>query len=135
MGLRVPTARFFEEFEEEETLPSAESAGGISDAEEQHREWLSEAEEESEEFVTEEGTELPQHLVSEEEAGDEELGDASAHHNVDPLPPSEFRLKDIFGGGRKKDDEPERSERSERPSQETQRTVPAVFRRMRRAMA
>ena len=32
----------------------------------------------------------------------EELGQESeARHNVDPLPPSEFRLKDIFGGRRK----------------------------------
>jgi Rne/Rng family ribonuclease len=37
----------------------------------------------------------------------EEHHDTSASHNVDPLPPSEFRLKDLFGGGRKKEEEPE----------------------------
>lgn len=36
----------------------------------------------------------------------EEIHDASASHNVDPLPPSSFRLKDLFGG-RKKDEAPE----------------------------
>ena len=36
----------------------------------------------------------------------EEIHDASASHKVDPLPPSSFRLKDLFGG-RKKEDVPE----------------------------
>jgi ribonuclease G len=40
------------------------------------------------------------------EAEHEEIHDASASHNVDPLPPSGFRLKDLFGG-RKKEEEPE----------------------------
>jgi ribonuclease G len=35
----------------------------------------------------------------------EEIHDASASHNVDPLPPSGFRFSDLFGG-RKKDEEP-----------------------------
>jgi ribonuclease G len=38
-----------------------------------------------------------------DEAGD--MHEASASHNVDPLPPSEFRFKDLFGG-RKKEEEP-----------------------------
>ncbi|MFC5863882.1 Rne/Rng family ribonuclease [Acidicapsa dinghuensis] len=41
-----------------------------------------------------------------EEFEEEEIHDASASHNVDPLPPSEFRFSDLFGG-RKKSDEPE----------------------------
>jgi len=36
----------------------------------------------------------------------EDIHEASASHNVDPLPPSSFRLKDIFGG-RKKEEEPQ----------------------------
>jgi len=49
----------------------------------------------------------------------EEIHDASASHNVDPLPPSSFRLKDIFGG-RKKEEEPPA------PPPEPAKTVPAV---------
>jgi len=45
---------------------------------------------------------------SERESGGraEDDADASASHNVDPLPPRAFRLKDLFGG-RKKEEEPE----------------------------
>ena len=52
----------------------------------------------------------------------EEHHDTSASHNVDPLPPSEFRLKDFFGGGRKK----EEPEPPAAPAPQPARTVPVV---------
>ena len=48
-----------------------------------------------------------QHGAPGDEEADEAHGDASASHNVDPLPPSKFRLSSLFGGGRKKEEEPE----------------------------
>ena len=47
-----------------------------------------------------------EHSIHGAEAEHEEIHDGSASHNVDPLPPSGFRLKDLFGG-RKKEEEPE----------------------------
>ena len=49
---------------------------------------------------------LSNHEIEHEEVEHDEIHDASASHNVDPLPPSSFRLKDLFGGGRKKEEEP-----------------------------
>ncbi len=37
----------------------------------------------------------------EEEFSEEEIHEASARHDVDPIPPSTFRLKDLFGGRRR----------------------------------
>jgi ribonuclease G len=72
----------FEEFEEESHHPAEghtiSAAGGI----------------------------LSNHEIEHEEVEHDEIHDASASHNVDPLPPSSFRLKDLFGGGRKKEEEP-----------------------------
>ena len=59
-----------------------------------------------------EGSTSPEHVVEKtmegstdaDEASDEPH-EASASHNVDPLPPSGFRFSDLFGG-RKKDEEP-----------------------------
>jgi Rne/Rng family ribonuclease len=45
------------------------------------------------------------HSIHAAEGEHEEIHDGSASHNVDPLPPSGFRLKDLFGG-RKKEEEP-----------------------------
>jgi ribonuclease G len=56
----------------------------------------------------EESTEEISHLHAHGDDGlepEEEVRDASASHNVDPLPPSSFRLKDLFGG-KKKEEEP-----------------------------
>ena len=54
------------------------------------------------------------------EGEQEEIHDTSASHNVDPLPPSSFRLKDLFGG-RKKEEEPEPPAAAPAP-----KTVPTV---------
>ena len=37
----------------------------------------------------------------------EEIEEGEASHNVDPLPPSPFRFKDLFSGGRRRDEESE----------------------------
>ena len=58
------------------------------------------------------------------EPGDEELRDASASHNADPLPPTPFRLKDLFGG-RRKDEEPEPEPRTPEPARSTVSAVSA----------
>jgi Rne/Rng family ribonuclease len=102
----------FEEFEEEvlpQYEPESESATGTADEESA----LPEAEAQGElEVAPEHFTEASEHGEehvenTEEHAADpdgEEIHDASARHNVDPLPPSEFRFSDLFGG-RKKDEE------------------------------
>jgi len=59
----------------------------------------------------------PEHVA---EGEHEEIPDSSASHNVDPLPPSGFRLKDLFGG-RKKEEEPEPPVAAPAP-----KTVPTV---------
>jgi Rne/Rng family ribonuclease len=57
------------------------------------------------EFAGEHAGEHTANTGVESESDGEEPRDASASHNVDPLPPSGFRLKDIFGGGRRKEEE------------------------------
>ena len=116
------SAQAFEEFEEEvlphydsETEHSTLEAEGSTEAVEEAV-VLPAAETHSEiEVAPEHFAEVSEHSEvngaehSEEgsvEAENEERHDASASHNVDPLPPSGFRLKDIFGG-RKKEEEPE----------------------------
>jgi ribonuclease G len=121
----VDSEQEFEEFSEE-VLPEFELAGGFAETGE--AESAQEHFAETSEHGTEEGTELStefstghvvedaiehpaQHAVEHveeatHEAEHEEIHDASASHNVDPLPPSGFRLKDLFGG-RKKEEEPE----------------------------
>jgi len=120
----------FSEFEEfvEEALPEyeqeAEPVAGSPEVEsalpesiahieaEAAPEHLVEVPEPGEENVLENVTEHESGHVAEHseesaaEAEHEEIHDASASHNVDPLPPSGFRLKDLFGG-RKKEEEPE----------------------------
>jgi len=96
-----PTAEFesepeaSEEFEEEEVefAPSAESGAT-------HEPETDEELEESSEEVS------VVHAHGEDGDGhQEDVLDASASHNVDPLPTSSFRLKDLFGG-KKKEAEP-----------------------------
>jgi ribonuclease G len=84
-----------EEFDEEEVefAPVAESGAAHEP----------ETDEEFEES-TEEIAEVHAH-GSDGAEHEEEVVDASASHNVDPLPPSSFRLKDLFGG-KKKEEEP-----------------------------
>ena len=89
-----------EEFEEEEFAP----------AEEQAAEYETELGEEFEETSAEPAEIHEHHAEAAAEPGhiehhEEEVHDASASHNVDPLPPSSFRLKDLFGG-KKKEEEP-----------------------------
>ena len=50
---------------------------------------------------------LPEDAAQEHDREHDEPGDLSASHNVDPLPPSPFRLSDLFGS-RKKEEEAER---------------------------
>ena len=59
-----------------------------------------EFEEQDEEF-DEEDEEDDEFEETEEE--DETEGDASASHNVDPLPPAQFRFSDLFGGKKKEE--------------------------------
>jgi ribonuclease G len=84
-----------EEFEDydEEDLPKDEPVGEFT------TEMLDESENASE-FEPSDEHPHAHNLVEEAE----EIEDASASHNVDPLPPSSFRLKDLFG--RKKEEEP-----------------------------
>jgi Rne/Rng family ribonuclease len=110
-----PPVEEFEEFEEE--VPQHHEPEAEGETETAYEEFdLPEGEIESEaEVVPEAPSEVSAHGEehahghSEEHAIDgehEEIRDASASHNVDPLPPSGFRLKDLFGG-RKRDEEPE----------------------------
>jgi Rne/Rng family ribonuclease len=86
-----------EEFETEDT--------------EEFDEFEEEAQHPSEVHATSEHTAIHTHEeveheeIGHEETRHEEIHDASASHNVDPLPPSSFRFKDLFGGGRKKEEE------------------------------
>jgi Rne/Rng family ribonuclease len=120
----------YEEFEEEE-LPHGELAP--EDVEEAVHAEAKPAlvehgadvyEEEVHENWTEHSTEQnPEpHDAEHHDAEHEEPQDASASHNVDPLPPSSFRLKDLFGG-RKKEEEP--APIAPAPAAAT-KTVPAV---------
>jgi Rne/Rng family ribonuclease len=110
---QVDSEQEFEEFSEE-VLPKFELAGGFAETGEAEAapEHFAEASEHEAEFGTGHVAEDAvghhvQHAVEHgEEAEHEEIRDASASHNVDPLPPSGFRLKDLFGG-RKKEEEPE----------------------------
>jgi Rne/Rng family ribonuclease len=95
----------FEEIEEE-VLPQYESEGEAEVAAEVYE--VPEGEIESEtESVPGHGSEIvahdAQHAAEHEH---EDIRDASANHNVDPLPPSGFRFSDLFGG-RKREEEPE----------------------------
>jgi Rne/Rng family ribonuclease len=122
----------FEEFEEEvlpHYEPEAESFTGTADEESV----LPEAESQGElEVAPEHFAEVSEH--SEEHAGNteehatdadgEEIHDASATHNVDPLPPSEFRFSDLFGG-RKKDEEFEPPATAPAPAPKTVSAVSA----------
>jgi Rne/Rng family ribonuclease len=99
---------FEEEFEEaelaaEESLPASHSE---IEASEHSAEHIPHAHEEESEETS--GPSLAVEHATDEatEETTEEIHDASASHNVDPLPPSSFRLKDLFGG-RKKEDAPE----------------------------
>jgi len=108
----------------------SDSAAGESEAEaytedhtEVHAEQHSTLSEDAQETVEHHHsmhTEAVEHHEGETlEAGHEEIQEGSASHNVDPLPPSSFRLKDIFGG-RKKEEEPQP------PAPPAPKTVPAV---------
>jgi len=96
-----PLHEEFEEFEES-VLPQYEpSVEAVREAPEGAQEPVAEIsarEEHADEQKPEPGAAV--------EVEAEEIHDASASHNVDPLPPSSFRLKDLFGG-RKKEEEPE----------------------------
>jgi len=107
----------FEEFEEE-VLPQYEPEDEAEVAPEVYE--VPEGEVESEagsvpghaaEIVAHDDEHAVEHIDenAEEHVGEhehEEIHDASASHNVDPLPPSGFRFSDLFGG-RKKEEEPE----------------------------
>ncbi|WP_263353980.1 Rne/Rng family ribonuclease [Acidicapsa acidisoli] len=104
----------FEEFEEE-VLPLYETAAeAVPEAVHEESEEHAVAVPAEVEAVAEPVAEVSaqdEHLAAHEpeaaaEIEHEEIHDASASHNVDPLPPSSFRLKDLFGG-RKKEEEPE----------------------------
>jgi ribonuclease G len=103
---RVDDAEEAVQFEVDEDLPenSTSEEAFLSEAED-------EFEESSEEAPLHEHLQHPDAAAAEAEAVDsedghsEEIHDATASHNVDPLPPSSFRLKDLFGG-RKKEEEP-----------------------------
>jgi ribonuclease G len=92
--------------------PVAEEVEGeeFASAEEHGVAYEPELTEEFEE-VSEEAEEIHEHHAEHEHVEhehadhEEEVHDASASHNVDPLPPSSFRLKDLFGG-KKKEEEP-----------------------------
>jgi ribonuclease G len=123
-----PLLREFEEFEEE-VLPRYEPAvEGVPETEhyetELHEVEIHAEEEAAPGEVTEVSAHeehLPEHSREDATEGEhEEIHDASASHNVDPLPPSGFRLKDLFGG-RKKEEEPEPPVAAPAP-----KTVPAV---------
>jgi Rne/Rng family ribonuclease len=113
---QVETAGEVEEFEEydEEVLshegaaPETVAEAGHAEAEVVPVEHSEEVQEDWIEHSTELRTEVgatSQEDAPVQEAENEEPRDASASHNVDPLPPSSFRLKDLFGG-RKKEEEP-----------------------------
>jgi ribonuclease E len=126
-----PLLQDFEEFEEE-VLPQYEPAEErVSETEhaesESHEVEFPPQTESGPEHVAEHSEHsgheehLPEHSPEDANEPDhEEIHDSSASHNVDPLPPSGFRLKDLFGG-RKKEDEPEPPAVAPAP-----KTVPAV---------
>ena len=94
-----PAVSIAEEFEEEEFAPLEEQAAAYEAELEEEFEETSEEQAEIHAHHAEAAAE-PAHAEHEEE-----VHDASASHNVDPLPPSSFRLKDLFGG-KKKEEEP-----------------------------
>ena len=104
----IPEVSEFEEFEEEEQ-PRYESASEAKIETAGAESAQPELDFQSEfEAVTEHTSEVSGHESTHEteHADAEQIHDASASHNVDPLPPSGFRLRDLFGGG-KKEEEPE----------------------------
>ncbi len=100
-----------EEFEElvPETNGSDNPASGTDDLDNVEAEGFEEDEEEDGEDDEEDDEDFEEEEESEFEEFEEEDGqaekehDASASHNVDPLPPSAFRLKDLFGGKKKEE--------------------------------
>jgi Rne/Rng family ribonuclease len=112
-GAQEQGVQEFEEFEEE-VLPRYEPEGEAEVASEVYE--VPEGEVESEagsvpghasEIVARDEEHVAEHLQEHaEEHEHEEIRDASASHNVDPLPPSGFRFSDLFGG-RKREEEPE----------------------------
>jgi len=84
-----------EEFEEDDLEFSPADEAGAAHEPETDEEFEESTEEISE--VHAQGNDGLEH--------EEEVREASASHNVDPLPPSSFRLKDLFGG-KKKEEEP-----------------------------
>jgi len=93
------TPAIAEEFEEEEFAPADERAAA-------HEPEVDEEFEETSEEVA--GVHAHHAEAAAEQVHvehEDEVHDASASHNVDPLPPSSFRLKDLFGG-KKKEEEP-----------------------------
>jgi Rne/Rng family ribonuclease len=104
-GVQEQGVQEFEEFEEE-VLPQYEPEGEAEVAPEVYE--VPEGEVESEAgSVPGQASEIVAHDEEHaEEHEHEDIQDASASHNVDPLPPSGFRFSDLFGG-RKKEEEPE----------------------------
>ncbi len=119
-----PVVEAAEGFEEVHALPVAEISSGIPSG--MHEEEFEEEELEfsDEDAVAEVGAEEEANAAEQfteaesEHAHEGHDGDISASHNVDPLPPSGFRLKDLFGS-RKKEEEVE-------PPAPVQKTVTAV---------
>jgi len=96
------------EFSEEIVGSTPQHAGETTEHYEEFEEEELAHEEPVQEHVAETVYAEAESVPGEHEAGydveHEEPQDASASHNVDPLPPSSFRLKDLFG--RKKEEEP-----------------------------
>ena len=104
----IPEISEFEEFEEElqprdeadaEDALTAVHTHQATETEHGPENGLEVSEHGDEHFVEHENTH------SEEHAEDDEIHDGSASHNVDPLPPSGFRLRDLFGGGKKEEEQ------------------------------
>jgi Rne/Rng family ribonuclease len=107
-GVQEQGVQEFEEFEEE-VLPRYEPEGEAEVAPEEYEVLEGEVESEARfvpghvaEIVAHDEEHVAEHA---EEHEHEEIRDASASHNVDPLPPSGFRFSDLFGG-RKREEEP-----------------------------
>jgi ribonuclease G len=94
-----PAGEIAGEVDEEEMVPVEEQAAAYEAELEEEFEETSEDADASHEHHAEA---VAEPVPAEHE---EEVHDASASHNVDPLPPSGFRLKDLFGG-KKKEEEP-----------------------------
>ena len=126
------TVQEFEEFEEE-MLPQYEPEGEAEATPEVYEVPEGEVESETESvpghdsaIFAHDEEDAVGHTEEHAEGHDhEEIHDASASHNVDPLPPSGFRFSDLFGG-RKRDDEPEAAAAPEPAKTAPAKTVTAV---------